>query len=108
MFMSEAINPRNDDEANFKRIIDKACSEASDAHVSSRAVVAYLRSQAQRIEDQTWRASYATAIPKTYDGFGKPIDMAAKVDAARAERQRRRDAADEIPPASAPTCGFGN
>jgi hypothetical protein len=92
-------NTKIDHEADFKRIISKACSEAADAHVHARAIVAHLRSAADRIEQQIWQASYANnLIPKTYDGYGRPTDLAAKVEAARLEKQRKRDAADEIPP----------
>jgi hypothetical protein len=31
------------------------------------------------------------------DGFGKPIDLAGQVEAAQIERQKRIDAACEIP-----------
>jgi hypothetical protein len=90
------ISAKIDHVAAFKRVVDMAISEARDAHVGSREIVGYLRSRAQALEDQAYAGPYTQ--PKHYDGHGRPIDMAAKIQAAERERQRRIDEASVIPP----------
>jgi hypothetical protein len=70
-----------------------------DAHVGSRAIVAYLRSQAEWLENKYYQAAHVSASPRMYDGStGKPIDLAAQVDEARRERKRKANEASIIPP----------
>jgi hypothetical protein len=84
----------------FKKAIDQAISAAADAHVGAVAIAGYLRSQAQWVEDRAYQSpqSAANTIPRMVDGHGRPIDMAAKVEAAQRERQRKIDEASVIPP----------
>ena len=93
--MFSKINTKTDHVAAFKKSIDAAISEAEQAHVGNEAIVSYLRSQAQIIEDQSYRGSYVPT--RMYDGSGKPIDTAKQVADARAARQAAIDAASIIP-----------
>jgi hypothetical protein len=95
--MSEAINTNKSDPLTiFRRSIDKVISDTTHG-VSTAAVVGYLRSCAQRIEDQNYRGQYVPS--RMYNGStGELIDYAKQADEARAERQRRIDQRDVIPP----------
>ena len=78
------VSPLDD----FKRVINHATSEAMDAHVGSRAIVAHLRSQATWLENRSYvsPSSAAATTPKSCDQWGRPIDLAGEVEAARAAR----------------------
>ena len=79
----------------FRRGID-AVIAAADRGVSTAEVVGYLRSRATAIEDRNYRGQYVP--PRMYNGSaGELIDYAKQADEARAARQRRIDAASEIP-----------
>jgi cold shock protein len=96
MFGMKPFNTKVDHVAAFKKIIDMAISEARDAHVGSSAIAAYLRSHAKMLDDQAYQGQYVP--PRMYDAStGKLIDYAKQAEDARAERQRRLDAACEIP-----------
>jgi hypothetical protein len=90
------ITTKADPKATFTNAIDAAVT-AADRGVSTHDIVSYLRSRAQALEDRAYQAPHIAAIPKMYDGYGKPIDTAAKIQAVERERQRRIDAASEIP-----------
>jgi hypothetical protein len=94
--MSEAINTKADPVTTFRRAIDKAISDTTHG-VSTDEVTSYLRHCANQIEDRNYKGVYV--VPRMYDGTtGKLIDWNARVEEARAERQRRIDQRDEIPP----------
>jgi hypothetical protein len=86
----------NDPKTTFTKAINAAIT-AADRGVSTREIVEYLRRTAQWLEDRAYQAPHVAAIPKMYDGHGRPIDLAAKIQAAERERQRRIDEASEIP-----------
>jgi hypothetical protein len=89
-------NSKADPLTAFRRSIDKVISDTTHG-VWTAAMVGYLRSCAQRIEDQNYRGQYVP--PRMYNGStGELIDYNAKAEEARAERQRRIDERDEIPP----------
>jgi hypothetical protein len=94
MFMSETIINTKDPVTIFRRSIDKAISDATHG-ISTAEVTSYLRSRAQQIEDRNYRGRYTP--PRMYDQNGKLIDYVKQADEARAARQRRIDAASEIP-----------
>jgi hypothetical protein len=92
----KSINTKVDNIAAFRRSIDLAITAAKDGHVHTNEIVGYLRSRATAIGDQDYRGPYTP--PRMYDGFGQPVDLNAKVEAARRERQRIADEASVIPP----------
>jgi hypothetical protein len=71
-----------------------AAISAADRGVGTRVIVGFLRSRADLLENQAYRPVLPTRM---HDSSGRPLDLDAKVEAARRERQRRIDAADEIP-----------
>jgi hypothetical protein len=86
---------KTDPVTTFRKAIDAAIG-AADRGVSTAEVAGYLRSRATALEDQNYRGSYTP--PRMYDGStGKLIDYNAMAEEARAARQRRIDAASEIP-----------
>ena len=92
--MSElTISTKADPVETFRRAIDAAIS-AADRGVGTRVIVGFLRSRADLLENQAYRPVLPTRM---HDSSGRPLDLDAKVEAARRERQRRIDAADEIP-----------
>ena len=92
--MDKPINTKADAESIFVQALDAAISQATSAGVGSRTIISHLK---VRVEQQTpqWRHPSQSKI--MYDGHGRPVDMNAKVAEARRERQRRLDAACEIP-----------
>jgi hypothetical protein len=93
------INTKTDHAAAFRRSIDLAITAGKDANIGTRVIASYLQERAKAIEDAAYMSpsSSANTIPRMVDGYGKPIDMAKQIEDAQRERQRRIDAACEIP-----------
>jgi hypothetical protein len=93
--MSElTINTRTDPVETFRRAIDAAIS-AADRGVSTKYIVSFLRARADLLENRYYRPNPPTRM---HDSSGRLIDLGAKVDAARRERQRIADQKSVIPP----------
>jgi hypothetical protein len=95
--LRKTISTKIDSAAAFRKALDAAASEATDAGISARAIADILGSLFKHWDNLAYQAPHVTASPKMYDDRGKPIDLSAKVDAARAARQARIDAACIIP-----------
>jgi hypothetical protein len=91
--LNKTINTKADAEAVFKKAINAAIDEARAAGVAG--IIGILERRAAQLKPE-WRPALS---PKVFDSYGKPIDLAAKVDEARRERQRRIDSKCEIAPA---------
>lgn len=86
--MKQPINTKIDHQATFRRSIDLAINAAKDAHVSNRAIISYLRSRAQALEDAAYAGPYTP--PRMYGQDGKLIDYAKQAEEARAAREKLR------------------
>jgi hypothetical protein len=95
--MSEPINTQRVDHfAAFKKVIYMAITEARDAHITNDVIAGYLQSRAKWLEDVSYTGAYKP--PRRYDATtGQLVDYAKMADDAQRERQRRIDAACEIP-----------
>jgi hypothetical protein len=88
--------PAESPAVTFKKQIDAAMAAAAAAHVPASEIIGYLKAQVTWLEN----ASYRPYTPsRMYDGnTGELVDETKMVEDARAERQRRKDEADIIPP----------
>ena len=89
------ISTKVDAEAIFVKALDAAISQATNARVSSSTIISHLDRRAVQLQPE-YRPNLS---PKMHDSKGNPVDLSAKVDEARRERQRRIDVSCEIDPA---------
>lgn len=94
MFPMKKVTSKVDAESVFTKALAACIDQATSAGVSSRAIIRHLETRAKQLTPE-WRPNLS---PKMYDSYGNPIDLAAKVDAARRERQRIADEKCIIPP----------
>jgi hypothetical protein len=91
----KAINTKVDHAEIFRKAIDAAIDQAKTAHVSSGTIIQHLKMHAEQHQPQ-WR--HPGLGPKTYDSYGREIDLGAQAQKAREARKARADSACEIDP----------
>ena len=94
MFGMKPVSTKVDAESVFTKALAACIDQALCAGVFSRAIIKHLENRAQQLQPE-YRPNLS---PKMHDSKGNPVDLSAKVDEARRERQRRIDEASVIPP----------